>query len=210
MELTLRFQILIAVGGLLGSFALPACTSPDNSSESTDSPDSSATAVSAPMPRSTSANEAPPASPSSSSRTVSQQLADATVEARTKRALARERPLRVFNFRLEAMDGHVTIHGDVNTREQYQHAERVARSVEGVESVTNELTVGGQPVGEAEESESPSGTESSTEPDAVYHTVRNGDTLWEIAQEYGTSIQRIRNLNDVSSGLHPGQRIRVR
>jgi murein DD-endopeptidase MepM/ murein hydrolase activator NlpD len=47
---------------------------------------------------------------------------------------------------------------------------------------------------------------------AKYHTVRKGDTLGRIAQNYGTSVSRICKLNGISSTkvIRPGQKIRVR
>jgi D-gamma-glutamyl-meso-diaminopimelic acid endopeptidase CwlS len=88
-------------------------------------------------------------------------------------------------------------------------AERIAGRVDGVTAVTNRLTMGGRPVTEARlnsDEESPSGGDA-----AVYHTVRQGDTRWDIARQYRASVEQIRNLNDFhSSNLRPGQRIRVR
>lgn len=45
----------------------------------------------------------------------------------------------------------------------------------------------------------------------VHHTVRSGDSLWEIAREYGVTIDEIRRLNSLQSNrLMPGQRLRVK
>ncbi|WNJ19947.1 transglycosylase SLT domain-containing protein [Pontibacter sp. G13] len=44
-----------------------------------------------------------------------------------------------------------------------------------------------------------------------YHTVRSGDTLWEIAKRYGTSVEKIKRLNSgMSSKLKIGQKIRIK
>ncbi|MEZ5149453.1 MAG: LysM peptidoglycan-binding domain-containing protein [Bacteroidales bacterium] len=46
----------------------------------------------------------------------------------------------------------------------------------------------------------------------VYHTVRKGDTLWDIAKLYeGVSVDEIKKLNDIhnSKKLKPGQKIKV-
>jgi membrane-bound lytic murein transglycosylase D len=46
----------------------------------------------------------------------------------------------------------------------------------------------------------------------VYHTVKKGDTLWGISQQYkGTSIEEIRKLNDMgsSSRLQVGQKLKI-
>lgn len=146
-------------------------------------------------------------------RSLDDKLEDARVEARVKQALVQERSLRVFEFEVAVARGRVTLQGDVNTRDEYDEAARTARRVEGVAEVQNDVTVGGEPVPEeapAEDQDAGSETEENNA-EAVYHTVGSGDSLWRIAQQYGTSIQRLRALNDLSGGsLQPGQRIRVR
>ena len=46
---------------------------------------------------------------------------------------------------------------------------------------------------------------------AVQHTVRRGDTLWEIATQYNTTVDRICSLNQISKSqtLYPGTRLTV-
>ena len=142
------------------------------------------------------------------SRTVGEKLADASLETRVKRALVGTSTLSVFPFRPTVIDGHLILRGDVNTPDQYRMAERVAGRVEGIDVVTNRLTMGGRSVTEARLDETQDADANDT---AVYHTVRSGDNLWDIARKYGASVQQIRNLNDLrSSNLRPGQRIRVR
>jgi osmotically-inducible protein OsmY len=192
-----------------GSLALSACTSGSTSSDATaDSTTTSPTAT---------ASSPPPPDPAAptdvetrdDTRSVAEKLADASVEARVKRALVREASLRVFPFRPNVVDGHLVLRGDVNTPDQYNRAERIAGRVEGVRALTNRLTMGGRPVTEARLADAE--TTPSQESTAVYHTVRQGDTLWDIARQYGASIQQIKNLNDLrSNNLRPGQRIRVR
>ncbi len=217
MDVPTRAPLVLAVGVLIGTLTLPACIRSGSSdpAESARSSDSVTTETSVSLPRSATAEEAPPAPPSSNdTRSVKQQVADASMTARLKRALVRERSLRLFDFQPEVVDGHATIRGDVNTREQHRRAERVARTVDGIEAVTNKITVNGRPVSEADSS---SATRAETTPrsedsaPSVYYTVRKGDTLWEIAREHETSIRQLRSLNDLhSSSLHPGKRIRIR
>ncbi|NTW24723.1 MAG: LysM peptidoglycan-binding domain-containing protein [Lentimicrobium sp.] len=48
--------------------------------------------------------------------------------------------------------------------------------------------------------------------DFIYYTVRQGDTLWKIAQKHdGTTVDQIRKLNNISNdkSLKPGQKIKV-
>jgi len=188
---------------------LSACTS--GSSSPDPAPDTTATA-----PDTTTAAPAspdpPPEAPSEAeadARSVSQKLTDTSTEARVKQALIQTERLRVFSFRPTVVNGHLVLRGDVNTVDQYREAGRIAGQVEGVEAVSNELTAGGRPVTEDRLSGADS---SSTDDAAAYHTVRQGDNLWDIARKYQVSVEQIRRLNDVqsSSALRPGQRIRVR
>jgi membrane-bound lytic murein transglycosylase D len=46
----------------------------------------------------------------------------------------------------------------------------------------------------------------------VYHTVRKGDTLWEIAKQYkGATVNEIKALNNITNShrLYPGQKLKV-
>lgn len=45
----------------------------------------------------------------------------------------------------------------------------------------------------------------------IYHTIRQGDTLWEIATRYKVSMDQIKNLNNIknANSLKPGQKIKV-
>ena len=55
-------------------------------------------------------------------------------------------------------------------------------------------------------------TISGTKVEYIYHTVRKGDTLWEIAQEYeGVTVTQIKELNNIrnSKRLKPGQKLKV-
>jgi len=189
--------------------ALPACTSGSSSPSETAAPDTVAaatdtTAAESPPP------EPPPEAPSEAeadARSVRQKLTDTSTEARVKRALIQTESLRVFSFRPTVVTGHLVLRGDVNTADQYRKAEQVARQVEGVDAVSNELTMGGRPVTEARLS--PEADSTSSDDAAVYHTVRQGDNLWDIARKYQVSVDQLRRLNDVQS-LRPGERIRVR
>jgi len=56
----------------------------------------------------------------------------------------------------------------------------------------------------------PKGSNGNTQRRAVYHTVKLGDTLWDIARRYGTSVDKIKELNGIESDdLRRDMRIRV-
>ena len=45
---------------------------------------------------------------------------------------------------------------------------------------------------------------------ATSHTVKSGDTLWKIANQYGVSTQTIMNLYNLSSSvIYPGQTLKI-
>jgi len=53
---------------------------------------------------------------------------------------------------------------------------------------------------------------TTSDKDFVYHTVRSGDTLWDIAKLYdGVSVEQIKSLNNIknSKRLKPGQKLKV-
>lgn len=193
-------SLLSLLGALaLGTGLTSACT-PGSSHSSPPDTTAAATAPEASEDPSSRRPSAEPPTPDTESRSVSQRLADASVAARAKQALAQHRTLRRFDFSPSAVRGRLTLRGDVDTREQYREAERVVAALDAVRAVTNEVTVDGRPVADADPSSA--GT--------AYHTVRRGDTLSEIARRYGVSVQQLRRLNDGTAALQPGQRLRVR
>ena len=56
------------------------------------------------------------------------------------------------------------------------------------------------------------GSPSSTSSGEVWYTVKSGDTLWAIAQRYGTTYQKIAQLSGIPdpNKIYPGQRVRVK
>ncbi len=57
------------------------------------------------------------------------------------------------------------------------------------------------------------GSDSLEKPenDAIYHTVVKGDTLWNIAQRYGTTVVALKKLNNLNSdGIQLGMKLQVK
>lgn len=186
---------------LVGSLSLVplACmpSSADSQSEQTATDEEAASAESATY-------EVPAYS---GERSVQQRLNDASVAAQVKRALVRQRALRVFDFNPTVEGKTVTLRGDVNTKAQWERADEITRRIATGREVVNAVTVGGRPADEVDDS----ATEETGASTAVYHTVERGENLWGIARQYGASVQRLRSLNNMSSGgLRAGERIRVR
>jgi len=50
------------------------------------------------------------------------------------------------------------------------------------------------------------------ETDSVFHTVKKGETLWRISQEYETTVAKLRQLNNLApdADIYPGTKILVR
>ena len=53
--------------------------------------------------------------------------------------------------------------------------------------------------------------QNSNSLDFIYYTVRQGDTLWKIAQKHNGTVEEIKKLNNISNekSLKPGQKIKV-
>lgn len=199
-------SLLLCVGLVAG---LSGCTSGTSSSDASADTTSATTTRTVSEPTGPDPKAPTPIENGEDTRSVAQKLTDTSTETRVKQALVRTSSLRVFSFRPTVVGGHLVLRGDVNTADQYRQAERVARQVDGVDAVTNRITMGGRPV--TEERLSATEDASETADTAVYHTVRSGDNLWDIARKYSASVQQIQRLNDLnSSALRPGQRIRVR
>ena len=45
--------------------------------------------------------------------------------------------------------------------------------------------------------------------DVVYHQVKRGDTLWDLAKKYGVTVKQLEEINDLPDGLKAGDRIAI-
>lgn len=144
------FSFLIgSLGGLLlGGLIGPGCTLDSSSSapvsDASSSPQSAAEAP-APTDSLASLDTSAPSSSPDSARTVAQQLADASVKARIKQALVRNQTLRRFDVAPEVTRGHVVLRGTVDTRPQARQVEQTVQALDGVETVTSQVTATERP-----------------------------------------------------------------
>ena len=209
MVLSFRLALAIVVGALLiGCGSEPA--SPDTGASTTASPP--VTAAAAP---SSDDPDPVPQEARATDRSLDEQIADARIEARVTTALVEQSRLRTFNFTPSVVRGRLTLAGDVNTMAQYQLVTRTAQRVEGIEGLSNNVTVQGQTIDVQQEPSPPhdvvATSESTPAERGAYHTVQQGETLWRIARTYQASVDQIKSLNELrGNGLEVGQRIRVR
>lgn len=69
------------------------------------------------------------------------QVKDAWITAKTKIELMTTEGIRTGDLNVDTVDGRVTLHGHVPTAQQRDRALEVAKGVDGVKSVRNELQV---------------------------------------------------------------------
>lgn len=69
------------------------------------------------------------------------QVADADVSSKVKMALASDDVLKSFDITVETLKGDVKLKGEVNDQTQIDRAREIARRVEGVRAIHDELTV---------------------------------------------------------------------
>jgi hypothetical protein len=94
------------------------------------------TAPSAPPPTSTA-----PAAPAAD-RTVGEATGDAAVTAKVKAALLAEKGVDGMKINVDTRDGNVILSGNVPEQAQVERATQVARRIDGVKNVDNQLRVG--------------------------------------------------------------------
>ncbi len=85
------------------------------------------------------------------SRSTGETLDDATITAKVKTALARDPATSAFRINVDSYRGEVQLNGFVETADMKSAATRVAKSVDGVKKVSNNLEVssGERSAGEA-------------------------------------------------------------
>lgn len=79
--------------------------------------------------------------PMTDGRTVAQRLEDATLATEVRKALLDTMRLRLFDFEVEAERGRVALRGSVDTDAQRTLAATIAREVEGVRDLDNQIAL---------------------------------------------------------------------
>jgi osmotically-inducible protein OsmY len=74
-------------------------------------------------------------------RTVGQTVSDSAITARVKSELLADPDVSGLNVNVTTYQGQVQLSGYVTSEEQRAQAEQIARSVDGVKSVSNDLIV---------------------------------------------------------------------
>ena len=74
-------------------------------------------------------------------RSAGTQLDDATITSKINAKLVAEPGIRTFNIDVDTLEGNVTLSGFVKSEEQIQRIVAIAKSVDGVKSVTSNLKV---------------------------------------------------------------------
>ena len=80
----------------------------------------------------------------SPSRTAGQTVDDASITAKVKSQLLADPEVAGLNVNVTTFEGQVQLSGYVESSQQRQQAEQIARNVEGVRSVSNDLIVRSQ------------------------------------------------------------------
>ncbi|MEK7230845.1 MAG: BON domain-containing protein [Pseudomonadota bacterium] len=75
------------------------------------------------------------------STTVGTEIDDSVVTARVKSALLADPDVKRFDFKVETRKGEVQLSGFVDNQNQIDRAIEVARGIEGVRSVSNEMSI---------------------------------------------------------------------
>lgn len=75
-------------------------------------------------------------------RTAGQAVDDATIGTRLKAALAADPELSAMKINVDTLQGNVKLKGSVKSMKEWRKAGELARSIDGVKSVDNQLVIG--------------------------------------------------------------------
>lgn len=142
MSLTLRTSATKLTIALLMVAGLAACNRSDRENVSQETSEA-ASAVGQSMENAASDARAATASAMDSAsgamNNAGQAIDDATVTTKVKAALLADETVKGLNINVDTKDGVVTLKGNTDTT-QKTRAEEIAKTVEGVKSVENQLT----------------------------------------------------------------------
>ena len=77
-------------------------------------------------------------------KSTGEMLDDATITTRVKTAFAQDPGVKAIDVKVDTFKSTVQLNGFVNTAEEKARAEQIARGIQGVTNVQNNLTVKGQ------------------------------------------------------------------
>ena len=80
---------------------------------------------------------------SSGTRTAGQAVDDATIGTKLKAALAADPELSALKINVDTTQGNVRLRGEVKNMQLWRKAGDLARSIQGVKSVENQLVITG-------------------------------------------------------------------
>lgn len=99
------------------------------------------TAPAAPASSTSSTTEPASGTADNSGKSAGTVLDDTVITTKVKTALLADSDVKGLQINVETTDGVVTLSGTVDNQEQIDHAGKIAQDVQGVKSVTNNLTV---------------------------------------------------------------------
>ncbi len=166
--------------------------------------------------------------PAAHAQRMAERVGDLRQATAVRLALVADAATRPLDVAVTARSGVATLSGNVPSPLAADCAEAVARGVDGVSGVVNRLAVAGltAPAPLEEERDAapqPGASQSGAPPQererppseggrATYHTVQLGDTLFNLARRYGTTVEALRQMNGLNdeAALALGQRLRIR
>ncbi|TJZ70057.1 BON domain-containing protein [Chitiniphilus eburneus] len=135
--------VTLALAPLLLAGLLTACGKKEEPVADNTNYAASAPAVADPTPveASPSMAESAAAATASAADSAGNAVSNAALTAKVKAALAADVSLKTLTVNVDSNGNHVSLTGEVENEAQRTQAEQVARGVEGVSEVTNNLTL---------------------------------------------------------------------
>jgi len=134
-------------------------------------------------------------------------LSDLVLKAKVNMALLRDPRVGFFDIRATVDNGRVTLTGDTDTPEECRAAEEIAKSVEGIVSVRNEMTCG---IGQNEDTAELVTQRFLEKLDTTWHNLPDRSALsqadylrWALWMVYKFHIPRPQAPGTQGSGMDP-------